>query len=338
MRFQQIRYLEAIVRLKSFRRAARELRLSEPSLSQQIRKLESELGAMILHREPRAVGLTDFGTAIMPHALAILNAEEQLHQAAGEHHGLLRGHVLFGTVNAGSNMLLPHVLSAFNSSYPGIDLRVTETGSLDIADAVLQGRLDMGVIVSVPEIYRIPEGLHAEELLKSSLVICAPARHPLLSRHPGDITAVAKERLILFRQGYLMHEMARALLREDPTNVIYYTDNTESAKRMVAAGIGITILPEFSVVDDSYRREGQIGYIRLTEDTYPIRLCLVYRANGYLSRAARVFCQMLREAANRFPQHYASSIVRSKSREKRGSHLRTGMLSSRKHPPQGQRR
>jgi len=326
MRLQQMRYLEAIVRLKSFRRAAKELKLTEPSLSQQIRKLESELGANILDRVRDAVALTDLGAAIMPHALALLNAEEQLRQAADEHHGLMRGHVALGTVNAGSNTVLPHVLPAFNKRYPGIDLRVTETGSLDIADAVLGGRLDIGLIIRVPEIHKIPAGLVTEDLLKASLVVCAPAQHPLLSRHPLSITALAKEPLILFRRGYVMHEMERTLFHEQPTNVVYYTDNTESAKRMVAAGIGITLLPEFSVVDDSYRREGQISYVRLEADSPPIRLCLVYRAGGYLPRAAKVFCDMIREAAGLFPQHYASSIIRSRSRKRTGNHSRKGLL------------
>lgn len=319
MRLRQMRYLEAIVRLKSFRRAAKELGLAEPSLSQQIHKLENELGATILRRAPRAVSLTDFGAAIMPFAVAMLNAEVELREVAGEHRGMLRGHVLFGTVNAGSNTLLPHVLPAFNRHYPGIDLRVTETGSVDIADAVLHGQLDTGLIVSVPEIYRIPEGLVSEDLLESNLVICAPGRHTLARQRSIDITAVAKEPLILFRQGYLMHEIGVRLFREHDTNVVYYTDNTESAKRMVAAGIGVTILPEFSVVDDSYRREGQIGYVRLEESSHCVRLCLIYRVGSYLPRAARVLCDMLRESASLFPHHYASSIVRPKSHRRPGS-------------------
>ncbi len=200
-------------------------------------------------------------------------------------------------MNAGSNTLLPDVLPQYSKRYPGIEVRVTETGSLDIARAVLRGDLDLGLIVRVSEIAPLDDGLLAEDLLRSKLVVCAPAKHSLAKRRRVTSTDLLEEPLILFRQGYLMHEILRRLLGERTGNVVYYTDNTESAKRMVAAGVGMTMLPEFSVVDDSYRREGKITYIPLETDFPALRLCLVYRAGDYLTRAAEAFRQMLREAA-----------------------------------------
>lgn len=294
-----MRYLDAVVRHRSFRRAADELELSEPSLSQQIRKLEEELDAKILERQRRAVRLTDFGNTIIQSARAIIAEEERIRQAADAHRGLRSGRLSFGTVNAGSNTLLPEVLPLFSKRYPGIEVRVNETGSLDIARAVLRGELDLGLIVRVPEIGPSEEGLVFDDVLESKLVVCAPANHRLAQRKRIASTDVLDEALILFRQGYLMHEILRSLLGERAGNVVYYTDNTESAKRMVAAGVGITLLPEFSIVDDSYRREGKIRYIPLHTDFPSIRLCLVHRADGYLTRAAKAFKTMLAEAATK---------------------------------------
>jgi DNA-binding transcriptional LysR family regulator len=292
-----MKYLDAVVRHRSFRRAADELQLSEPSLSQQIRKLEQELDAKILERERRAVRLTDFGHAIIQSARAILAEEERIRQAADAYRGLRTGRLQFGTVNAGSNTLLPDVLPQYSKRYPGIEVRVTETGSLDIARAVLHGDLDLGLIVRVSEITPLDDGLLAEDLLRSKLVVCTPAKHSLAKRRRVTSTDLLEEPLILFRQGYLMHEILRRLLGERTGNVVYYTDNTESAKRMVAAGVGMTMLPEFSVVDDSYRREGKVTYIPLETDFPALCLCLVYRAGDYLTRAAEAFRQMLHEAA-----------------------------------------
>lgn len=297
MRLQQMRYLDAVVRHRSFRRAADELELSEPSLSQQIRKLEEELDAKILERERRAVRLTDFGHAIIASARAILAEEERIREAADAHRGLRSGRLSFGTVNAGSNTLLPEVLPQYSRRYPGIEVRVTETGSLDIARGVLRGDLDLGLIVRVPGVGPSVEGLAVDDLLESKLVVCAPANHRLAKRKKlasGDIT---REPLILFRQGYLMHEILRTLLGERTGNVVYYTDNTESAKRMVAAGVGLTLLPEFSVVDDFYRGEGKITYIPLEADVPSLRLCTIARAGERLIRAAEAFRDMLKAAA-----------------------------------------
>jgi len=297
MRLQQMRYLDAVVRHRSFRRAADELELSEPSLSQQIRKLEEELGAKILERERRAVRLTDFGHAIISPARAILAEEEHIREAADAYRGLRSGRLSFGTVNAGSNTLLPEVLPHYSKRFPGIEVRVTETGSLDIARGVLRGDLDLGLIVRVPEIGPADDGLVVEDLLESKLVVCVPVGHRLAKRKKLASTDVAREPLILFRQGYLMHEILRTLLGERTGNVVYYTDNTESAKRMVAAGVGLTFLPEFSIVDDSYRGEGKITYIPLETDVPSLRLCTISRAGERLTRAAEAFRDMLATAA-----------------------------------------
>jgi len=297
MRLEQIKYLEAIVRLRSFRKAADELGLAQPSLSQQVRNLETELGAQLLERRRHAVGLTDFGAAIMPHGLSLLHDEERIRQVADDYHGLRRGHLRFGTVNAGSNTLLPLVLPMFSRRYPGIEVRVTETGSIDITEGVVRGDLDLGLIVRAPGVSSLPERLEAEDLLTSSLVICVPAGHRLSRRRSITTAELAREPLIIFRQGYLMHEILQTVLGERIGNVVYYTDNTESAKRMVALGVGVTLLPEFSVVDDSYRREGKIVYVRPAAAFPSILLCLVSRTDSDLPRAARAFRDMLREAA-----------------------------------------
>jgi DNA-binding transcriptional LysR family regulator len=298
MRLEQMRYLDAIVRLRSFRKAAEELDLAEPSLSQQIRKLESELGGQLVERRRQAVKLTDFGAAIMPHALALLSDEARIRQEADDYHGLRRGHLRFGTVNAGSNTLLPLVLPLFSGRYPGIEVRVTETGSLDITERIVAGELDLGLIARAPDVASLPEGLTAEDLLSSTLVICVPAGHRLSRRRSVSTAELAREPLIIFRQGYLLHEVLRTMLGDRIGNVVYYTDNTESAKRMVALGVGVTLLPELSVVDDSYRREGKIVYLRPQADFPRILLSLVSRTDTYLPRAARAFRDMLREAAS----------------------------------------
>jgi DNA-binding transcriptional LysR family regulator len=297
MRLEQMRYLEAIVRLRSFRKAADELELAEPSLSQQLRKLEAELGAQLVERRRNAVALTDFGSAIMPHALALLDHEERVRQAVDDYHGLRRGHLRFGTVNAGSNTLLPTVLPDFSRRYPGIDVRITETGSIDITDAIVAHELDLGLVVRAPGVVTLPDVLEPEDLLTSRLVICVPAGHRLAHRDSVTTAELANEPLINFRKGYLMHEILRSVVGERTGKVVYHTDNTESAKRMVALGVGVTILPEFSVVDDSYRREGKIVYVKPAAAFPSIVLCLASRKDGYLPRAARAFRDMLRHAA-----------------------------------------
>jgi DNA-binding transcriptional LysR family regulator len=109
---------------------------------------------------------------------------------------------------------------------------------------------------------------------------------------------VAEEPLILFRSGYFMHDLAFEILGRGELNVVYFTDNTESVKRMIVAGLGITILPLFSVYPDVLTKNGDISYIPLTGDLTTLSLNVIRRRHGYASRAVReLWSDLVAEAA-----------------------------------------
>lgn len=296
MRFDQFRYLEAIVRLSSFRKAADELGVAQPSISQAIQQLERDIGARLLDRSRRGIRLTPVGESVMPHVRAALTAEEHLRLEVASFSSLRRGHLRLGTVTAASNTILPPVIRLFNRRHPGIDLLITETGSVDIMDAVVAGDLDMGVI-SRSDMFPLPDHFVLEDLFPTSLVICAPAGHPLASRHGITPSELATQSLIGFRKGYLLHEIARKLFGEQKLNIVYYTDNSESAKRMIAAGVGITLLAECGIVDDVLRRSGKIVYIPIDDDAARITVCAIRSKSVPASNAALTLWQMLRQQA-----------------------------------------
>jgi len=298
MRIEQLRYLLAIVQAGSFRRAAEELHLSQAALSETIKHLESDLGSRLLQRNRRGVRLTDVGTAVLPHVESLLSAEQALRDEVDGYLDLRRGKVRLGTVNAGSNTILAPVLVLFNRRYPGIQIQVTETGSMDIAHGVRTAELDLGLVVRLEEGgMQYDEDLAFEDLLSSRIVVCAPKGHRILRRQDVSVQDVAQESLILFRSGYLMHDLMNDLLKGSQLNVVYYTDNTESAKRMIAAGVGVTLLPEFSVVDDALSRSNSIVYVPLVGQYSDIKLCLTRRSKAYIPRATHALWTALREEA-----------------------------------------
>lgn len=300
MRFDQLRYLEAIVRLSSFRKAADELGLAQPSISQAIQQLERDVGVRLLDRSRRGIRLTAVGEAVMPHVRAALTAEEHVRMEVASFSTLRRGQLRMGTVTAASNTILPPVIRQFSRRHPGIDLLITETGSFDIIDAVTSGDLEMGVI-SRSEMFPLPDHLVVEDLFPNSLVICAPTGHPLAAR-PSVIPAdLVTQRLIAFRKGYLLHEIAHKLFGEKKLNIVYYTDNSESAKRMIAAGVGITLLAECGIVDDVLRRSGQIVYVPVDDRAARIVVCAVRSKAVPASSAAEALWRMLRVQARSQP-------------------------------------
>lgn len=300
MRFEQLRYLEAIVRLSSFRKAADELGVAQPSISQAMQQLEREVGAQLLERSRRGVRLTAVGEAALPHIRTALAAEEHLRAEVATFSSLRRGHIRLGTVTAASNTILPPVIRQFNGRHPAIDLLISETGSFDIIDSIVGGDLDMGV-VSRSESIPVPDTVLMEELFPTKLVVCAPTGHPVASRRTVTTRDVAAQRLIAFRKGYLLHEIAARLFGEQKLRIVYYTDNAESAKRMVAAGVGITLVAECGIVDDVLRRSGKIVYVPVEDMAARITVCAVRSKSVLPSNAVLTLWQMLRQEARRQP-------------------------------------
>lgn len=305
MRVEQFRYLVTILEQGSFRRASQELHISQAALSEAIRSLERELGVRLMDRDRSGVRLTTAGEDVMPHVEALLESERALRDQVGGYRTLERGQVNLGTVNAAANTIVPGALSAFNEKYPGIQIRITETGSSDVVRAVKEADLDLGVVVRVEGEEASGDELVFEDLLTSNLVLCAQRGHPLLSSESVSIADVAGESLILFRSGYLMHGLMSRLFGDRNLNIVYYTDNTESTKRMISIGIGVTLLPEFSVVNDHLSRSGEIVYAPLVGDYARIRLTLTWRRHAYLLRAAQLFAAELRSEAAAHPMAMA---------------------------------
>jgi DNA-binding transcriptional LysR family regulator len=297
MRTEQLRYFRQVIRAGSFRRAADELGIAQPSLSLSIQTLERQFATRLIERRRGNLQPTATGAAILPFVESLLASEAGIYDELSARTGLYRGEVRLGTVNAGSNTLMPQVLTGFKTTYPGIQLQVTETGSVDILNAVRAGELDLGLIVRVPEQASPNNDLVIEDLLRSTMVVCAHASHPLLSKERVSISDLAHEPLIMFRKGYLMHELLNRLLGQPELNVMYYTDNTESAKRMIAAGVGITVLPEFSLVDDTFRRTEQIVYVPLEGPLTVLSLALIRRRSIEPSRSVSMLSDMLRAQA-----------------------------------------
>ena len=303
MRTEQLKYFITIAELGSFSKAADVLNISQPSLSLAIHHLEQELNCVLLQRSHGGATLTDIGKHVYKHAKNILNSLEAIKDEVDNYTSLRKGNIYLGSVNAGSNTLLPNVLSTFNKIYPNIQIRVRETGSLDIATAVRNGELHLGLVVRSPEQPQFLEGLVVEDLISSSLVVCVPSKHKLSKKSVIRIEDIVSEPFIFFRKGYLMHEILTSLMAGRNTKAVYYTDNTESAKRMVASGVGLMLLPEMSIVEDALLASGLIVYIPLSSPASKIFLSIVRSPDQYMPVAVKVFADMLRKEANGYKAH-----------------------------------
>ncbi|MFE9452805.1 LysR family transcriptional regulator [Streptomyces sp. NPDC006739] len=285
MRTEQLEYIAAVTRLGSLRRAADELRLSQPALSETVRNLERELGVDLLERKRSGATMSAAGRELLPHILTVLEAVDRLRSAAGEQHRISRM-VRVGTVNAATVPLLVPVVRDFRATHPVTQVKVVGAQQTEIHRALAEGGFDLGLVNHLDG-DDTPAGFEATELLRGRPVVCVRPGSPLASRSAVTPDDLLSEPLIAMRAGYVMHRYVHRLLDGRAPAFSCSTDGAEMGKLMVAEGLGATVLPDFSVIGDPLERGGTITYRPIAGDTTRVRLMLHRRRADSVPRAAR---------------------------------------------------
>ncbi len=295
MEMHQLAYFESVSRHLHFTRAAEELNVAQPSVSQQIRKLETELGAPLFHRMKRHVALTEAGKTFLPHARAVLQRLEEARFEVQELSGLRRGSLAVGATPSVGTYLLPRALAAFSRRHPGITLAFREAGSRTLLNLLEAGELDMAVVIQ-PIRHPVLETL---PLLDEELLLAVPREHPLASgKRRVRLEQLREEPFVLLREGaYDLRDQTLSACRRagfEPT-VALDGGEMDSMLRFVAAGIGVAILPEM-VLADIDQQDGPVA-VRHIQPRLARSLVLARRRDRYFSAAAREFANVLEDAA-----------------------------------------
>jgi LysR family transcriptional regulator, transcription activator of glutamate synthase operon len=295
MEMHQLTYFESVSRHLHFTRAAEELNVAQPSVSQQIRKLETELGAPLFHRMKRHVALTEAGKTFLPHARAVLQRLEEARLEVQELSGLRKGTLAVGATPSVGTHLLPRALSVFSRRHPGIALAFREAGSRTLLSLLEEGELDMAVVIQP---IRHP-ALETSPLLEEELLLAVPRKHPLASgQRRVRLAQLRQEPFVLLRESaYDLRDQTLAACRRAGFEPVVALDGGEmdSMLRFVAAGIGVAILPEM-VLADIDRRHGPVA-VRRIQPGLNRSLVLARRRDRYFSAAAREFASVLEDAA-----------------------------------------
>jgi DNA-binding transcriptional LysR family regulator len=284
VRIEQLEYIAAVTRLGSLRRAAEELHLSQPALSETVRNLERELGVDLLERKRSGARMSAEGRELLPHIVNVLDAVDRLRGAAGEQHRISRM-VRLGTVNAATVPLLIPVVREFRATHPVTQVEVVGAQQSDIHRALLEGGFDLGLVNHLDG-DDMSADFESTELLRGRPVVCVRPDSPLASRSVVSVADLLDEPLIAMRSGYVMHRYLHRLLEGRAPTVSYSTDGAEMGKLMVAEGLGATVLPDFSVIGDPLERLGAITFRPLTDDTTRVLLVLRRRRAESVPRAA----------------------------------------------------
>lgn len=252
MQFQQLRYFAAVADTRHFTRAAEREHVAQPSLSQQIRALERELGAELFHRARGHITLTDAGTALLPLARRILADAETARREVQEVAQLRRGRVRLGATPSLCASLVPDVLRTFKDRYPGVDLLVHEGGSRDLVRLLASGELDLALVIT--PLQADAPALVTSELLREELVLISAPDGPQVpgagrgrGRTPRAVRVadLREVPLVMFRRGYDLRELTVAACQQAGFDPVFSVEGGEmdAVLGFVRAGLGVAVVP-----------------------------------------------------------------------------------------------
>lgn len=286
MDIRNLRYFEAVARHSHVTRAAEELDIAQPALSKQISQLEKELQVALFDRIGRNVRLTEAGEALLPHARAILAQVEAARAEMAERVGLQRGRVALGTPPTVGTQLLPQTLAQFNQYYPGIEFRLYEAGVQTLLELLEAGLSDMA-IVTLPV---IDTPLTVEELFSEELVVVVARAHQLATRNTIDLADLRTESWVLSPKNYELRETTLYACQRAGfiPRVVLDGGEMDMLLHLVAAGVGITLVPRLAVEDGS-----DLSILHVQDQHLRRSLGLVWRDDRTTSPAARALREFL---------------------------------------------
>lgn len=295
MRIEQLECVAAVIRLGSMRRASEALHMSQPALSQTITNLERELGVTLLDRHRSGARISDAGGELLPWITEVLEAVGRLRTAAGE-----QGHstrvIRLGTVYAATVGLVSPAIRDFRRARPDTQIELVSTQQQHIHRDLLNGVLDLGLVNLMDGDDAAPE-LDTTVLLRGRAVVCCRRDHPFASLDVVPVDLLFDEPFVAMRSGYLMHRYIHRLLGDRPMSFAYLADGADMGKLMVAQGLGVTVLPDYSVVGDPLHTDGTLVVRPLGTDDTAVVLVAQQRRSRHRSGAVLLLETILRDRA-----------------------------------------
>jgi DNA-binding transcriptional LysR family regulator len=289
-----LQVFQAVVREKSFSRAAEKLYRTQPAVSISIRKLEEWVGQPLFLRGSGARTLTDAGVLLVEYADRMLNLREEISKGMKELRGLQRGQLALGVNESSIHALLP-MLDRYRRVHPGIHIRVHRVFSRDVPREVMNHHLDIGVISYLPE----ERELEAVEFYRDSLVLVVWPGHRLAKRREVNINELGQEMFVahIVESPYRQRVVQMFARHRVPLRMDVELPTIESIKLFVEMKKGVAIVPHMCVereVTAGDLRELRIKQMRVTRKLY-----LVYRRDRPLTAAAQELVEIIRRKRSR---------------------------------------
>src|SRR5215218_10403529 len=298
MELRQLRYLVALADERHFTRAAAREHIAQPALSQQIRRLEAEVGLALVERTTRRVAMTAAGELLVARARRILAEVDDAQAELGTLVGVKGGRLAVGALHTMGPVDLSLLLASFHRNHPAVELTVREQSSEELAEMLREDVIDLAFL-SVPE--RIQSrGLELRRLVTEELVAALPTDHSLAGREGVTLSELATDAFISFRVGSRLRELLQsgAAAAGFEPRITLESNESRRIRSLVSTGLGVAVLPR----SDAVGAGAPVAVANLVEPALTRDVTLASRAGRRHSPAAQAFLALTLRVFDGAPQ------------------------------------
>jgi len=280
MNLRSLQYFVKLADLRHFSKAAEACFVSQPTLSTQVKKLEDELGVQLVERSPRKIMLTPVGEEIAERARLILSDVDQIRAVARRAGDPADGNLRLGLFPTLAPYVLPHVVPTIRKRYPNLRLQLAEEKTEDILKMLQQGELDAALLALPVN----DEGMDVEILFEEPFVLALPGGHPLGKKSRITLKDLNGSELLLLDEGHCLrdHALEVCALAGAHERVDFHATSMETLRQMVAADVGITLMPILSV-KPPIAKTGNVLIKRFARPVPSRTIVMVWRSSSALS-------------------------------------------------------
>ncbi|GAB3799510.1 LysR substrate-binding domain-containing protein [Virgibacillus kimchii] len=291
MELRQLEYFMIVCKELHFTRAAEKLNISQPTLSEQIKRLEDEVGIPLFDRIGKRILLTEAGKILLYYTQSIFFEVEQAEAALRDLNELQRGKLVIGSLLSCVNYLLPPAIIEFKRLYPNVKLSVHGLKTEDIKKSLIENELDLGIAFLPVE----EKEFDSTPLFTEELSLAVSSDHPLASQWEMDMKTLESTSTILLPESYYLRQLIDSYCKELGFTLkpILEMTTLESLIQMVSEGVGVTILPEPYL--DSLNNP-RITKVKLINPTPQREIGFIYRKNKFICATTQTFMGQIMKA------------------------------------------
>ena len=252
MELRQLRYFVEVAQREHISEAAEHLHVAQSAISRQIANLEDELGTPLFERIGRNVKLTPIGKIFLEHAIVALKAIDFAAKQVEEYLDPAKGTIKIGFPTSLASYVLPSVISAFKKEYPDVSFHLRQGSYKYLIDAVKNRELNLAFLGPLPQ---KDDEINTTLLFSESIHALLPSNHPLAKQESINLSDLRNEKFVSFPEGYVLHKVALDACKSVgfTPNITSEGEDMDALKGLVAAGIGVTLLPDSSLYDSTPR-------------------------------------------------------------------------------------